>query len=339
GDYDVDGVTSTVQLVSLLRKLELEPRYGVPLRLEEGYGLSKQAIDRVFAGNIPKLFIALDCGTNAHEAIHYLREQEVDVIIVDHHQSKTQPPNNCVFINPHVNDAASAPWRELCTAGLVFKLLHGILKSRRAANDPRVDNIQLKDYLDLVAIGTIADLVPLHKENRILSWYGLHHLRGNVRNGVRALAEVSGISTGQEMVSSDISFKMAPRINASGRLADASLPIELLLDEDYQACCTRAEQLDTINRERQAIERTIAQEAEERAMREFNHEPGVVLYGAGWHPGVVGIVASRVSRRFNKPCVILGAEGDLAKGSGRSVEGVNLIEVFKGCSDLLGHWG
>lgn len=339
GDYDVDGVTSTVQLVSLLRKLELDPRYCVPLRLEEGYGLSKQAIDRVFAGNIPKLFIALDCGTNAHEAIHYLREQGVDVIIVDHHQSKTQPPNDCIFINPHVNDSASAPWRELCTAGLVFKLLHGILKSRRAANDPRVDNIQLKDYLDLVAMGTIADLVPLHKENRILSWFGLHHLRGNIRKGVRALAEVSGISTGQEMVSSDISFKMAPRINASGRLADASLPIELLLDEDYQACRTRAEQLDTINRERQAIERRIAQEAEERVMREFNDEPGVVLYGADWHPGVVGIVASRVSRRFNKPCVILGAEGELAKGSGRSVEGVNLVEVFKDCSDLLGHWG
>lgn len=339
GDYDVDGVTSTVQLVSLLRQLELDPRYCVPRRLEEGYGLSEEAIDRVFDGDAPDLFIALDCGTNAHDAIAYIRKQGVDVIIVDHHQTKTEAPADCIFINPHVNDAATAAWRHLCTAGLVFKLLHGILKSRREADDPRVASIQLKDYLDLVAMGTIADLVPLHGENRILSWFGLHHLRANGRTGVRALAEVSGIDAAQEIVSADISFKMAPRINASGRLADASLPIELLLDDDYQACRERAKQLDTMNRERQLIERAIVQEAEARAERDFADAPGVVLYGADWHPGVVGIVASRVSRRFNKPCVILGAEGELAKGSGRSVHNVNLVEILQRCADLLGHWG
>lgn len=339
GDYDVDGVTSTVQLVSLLRQLELDPRYCVPRRLEEGYGLSEEAIDRVFDGDAPDLFIALDCGTNAHDAIAYIRKQGVDVIIVDHHQTKTEAPADCIFINPHVNDVATAAWRHLCTAGLVFKLLHGILKSRREAHDPRVASIQLKDYLDLVAMGTIADLVPLHGENRILSWFGLHHLRANGRTGVRALAEVSGIDAAQEIVSADISFKMAPRINASGRLADASLPIELLLDDDYQACRERAKQLDTMNRERQLIERAIVQEAEARAERDFADAPGVVLYGADWHPGVVGIVASRVSRRFNKPCVILGAEGELAKGSGRSVHNVNLVEILQRCADLLGHWG
>lgn len=339
GDYDVDGVTSTVQLVSLLRQLELDPRYCVPRRLEEGYGLSEEAIDRVFDGDAPDLLIALDCGTNAHDAIAYIRKQGVDVIIVDHHQTKTEAPADCIFINPHVNDAATAAWRHLCTAGLVFKLLHGILKSRREADDPRVASIQLKDYLDLVAMGTIADLVPLHGENRILSWFGLHHLRANGRTGVRALAEVSGIDAAQEIVSADISFKMAPRINASGRLADASLPIELLLDDDYQACRERAKQLDTMNRERQLIERAIVQEAEARAERDFADAPGVVLYGADWHPGVVGIVASRVSRRFNKPCVILGAEGELAKGSGRSVHNVNLVEILQRCTDLLGHWG
>jgi single-stranded-DNA-specific exonuclease len=132
---------------------------------------------------------------------------------------------------------------------------------------------------------------------------------------------------------------MAPRINASGRLADASLPIELLLDDDYQACRERAKQLDTMNRERRLIERAIVQEAEARAERDFTDAPGVVLYGADWHPGVVGIVASRVSRRFNKPCVILGAEGELAKGSGRSVHNVNLVEILQRCADLLGHWG
>ena len=339
GDYDVDGVTSTVQLVSMLRTLGLEARYSVPRRMDEGYGLSRDAIDRVFGGEIPQLFIALDCGTNAHEPITYLRELGVDVIIVDHHQTKTQAPADCIFVNPHVNDSEDAPWRDLCTAGLVFKLLHGLLKHRREAEDPRVEGIQLKDYLDLVAMGTVADLVPLHAENRILSWFGLRHLRANGRIGIRALAEVSGIDGGQEMTSADISFKIAPRINASGRLADASLPIDLLLHQDYSECQKMAKQLDLMNKERQGIERSIAKLAEERAAAEFADEPGIVLFGDDWHPGVVGIVASRVSRHFHKPCVILGSEGDEAKGSGRSVASVNLVEVFQSCAHLLGHWG
>ncbi|TVP80170.1 MAG: single-stranded-DNA-specific exonuclease RecJ [Puniceicoccaceae bacterium] len=339
GDYDVDGVTSTVQLVSMLRSLGLEPRFSVPRRLDEGYGLSHDAIDRIFDGQIPQLFIALDCGTNAHEPIAYLRELGVDVIIVDHHQTKTAAPEECIFVNPHVNDPENAPWRDLCTAGLVFKLLHGLLKNRRAAEDPRVEGIQLKDYLDLVAMGTIADLVPLHGENRILSWFGLRHLRANGRMGIRALAEVSGIDSAQEMGGADISFRIAPRINASGRLADAALPIDLLLHDDYATCRGIAQELDAINKERQAIERGIAKKAELRAASEFADEPGIVLFGDDWHPGVVGIVASRVSRHFHKPCVILGAEGDEAKGSGRSVASVNLVEVFQRCAHLLGHWG
>lgn len=339
GDYDVDGVTSTVQLVSFLRSLELDPRFSVPRRLDEGYGLSRDAIDRIFGGEVPQLFIALDCGTNAHEPIAYLRELGVDVIIVDHHQTKTVAPEGCIFVNPHVNDPADAPWRDLCTAGLVFKLLHGLLKHRREAEDPRVEGIQLKDYLDLVAMGTIADLVPLHRENRILSWFGLRHLRANGRSGIRALAEVSGIDSGQEMAGADISFKIAPRINASGRLADAALPIDLLLQEDYSICRGIAQELDGINKERQKIERGISKKAQLRAASEFADEPGIVLFGDDWHPGVVGIVASRVSRHFHKPCVILGAEGDDAKGSGRSVASVNLVEVFQRCAHLLGHWG
>lgn len=339
GDYDVDGVTSTVQLVSMLRTFGLEPRFCVPRRMDEGYGLSREAINRVFNGEIPSLFIALDCGTNAHEPIAYLREMGVDVIIVDHHQTKTQAPVDCIFVNPHVNDPEGAPWRDLCTAGLVFKLLHGLLKHRREAEDPRAEGIQLKDYLDLVAMGTIADLVPLHEENRILSWFGLRHLRANGREGIRALAEVAGIDSGQEMASVDISFKIAPRINASGRLADASLPINLLLQDDYAVCRTIAQELDEMNKERQSIQQGIAKEAEERAAAEFADAPGIVLFGENWHPGVVGIVASRVSRHFHKPCVILGAEGDDAKGSGRSVASVNLVEVFQRCAHLLGHWG
>ena len=339
GDYDVDGITSTVQLVSMFRQLGLAPRFCVPLRMDEGYGLSLEAIDRVLGDNVPDLFIAVDCGTNSHEQIKYLRELGCDVIIIDHHQSKTVAPENCIFINPHVNDAEDAPWRDLCTAGLVFKFLHGLLKSRRSANDPQVAGLQLKDYLDLVAMGTVADLVPQCNENRILSWFGLRHLRANGRSGIVALAKISGIDTSQEMTSSDISFKLAPRINASGRLADATLPITLLLSEDPQVNQKIAEELDEINRERQSIQQRIIAEAEQRARAEFADAPGIVLFGRDWHPGVVGIVASRISRQFHKPCVILGAEGDSAKGSGRSVAAVNLVEVFEHCTDLLESWG
>lgn len=339
GDYDVDGITSTVQLVGMLRRFGLSPRFCVPRRLEEGYGLSHEAIDRVFDGEQPDLFIALDCGTNAHEPIAYLRSQGIDVIVVDHHQAKAATPEDVILVNPHVRDKASAAWRDLCTAGLVFKLLHGLLKSRREAEDPRVEDIQLKDFLDLVALGTIADLVPLHDENRILSWYGLQHLRANGRVGIRALAEVSGIDSGQEMTSGDISFKLGPRINACGRIADASLPIELLLGKEYDTCRGIAKELDAYNKERQSIERSITREAEARAMTDFADAPGIVLFNEDWHPGVVGIVASRVSRHLHKPCVILGAEGDMAKGSGRSVSTVNLVEVFQKCDHLLDHWG
>ncbi len=339
GDYDVDGITSTVQLVKMLQHFGLSPRFCVPKRLEEGYGLSRDAIDRVFDGSSPDLFIALDCGTNAHEPIDYLRCMGIDVIVIDHHQAKGSAPEGITLVNPHVRDTEEAPWRHLCTAGLVFKLLHGLLKSRREADDPRVGSIQLKDFLDLVGLGTVADLVPLHDENRILSWYGLQHLRANGRVGIRALAEVSGIASGQEMTSGDISFKLGPRINACGRIADATLPIELLLGNDFGSCRKIAVELDGYNRERQAIERGITRDAEARAEAEFADAPGVVLFNEDWHPGVVGIVASRVSRHLHKPCVILGAEGEMAKGSGRSVSEVDLVDVFHSCDHLLEHWG
>jgi single-stranded-DNA-specific exonuclease len=339
GDYDVDGITSTVQLVGMLRRLGLEPRFCVPRRLDEGYGLSREAMDRVFDGRLPQLFIALDCGTNAHEPVAYLVDLGIDVIVVDHHQAKEEPVSGCTLVNPHVLDTEDAPWRDLCTAGLVFKLLHGILRKLREVEDARVETIQLKDTLDLVALGTIADLVPLHRENRILSWYGLRHLRANGRAGIRALAEVSGLDNAKEMSSADVSFKLGPRINACGRLADATRPIELLLGKNPETCREVANELDALNKERQSIERAITKVAEVRADEEFANLPGVVLYGEDWHPGVVGIVASRVSRHLNKPCVILGAEGEMAKGSGRSVGHVDLVAVFHRCAHLLDHWG
>jgi len=339
GDYDVDGVSSTALLVTVLRRFGLNPRFIVPRRSEDGYGLSRSAIDRALEGGRPHLFIALDCGTNSHAEAHYLRELGIDVLVIDHHRSKERPLEHCLLINPHVHGNGDAAWQHLCTVGLVFKLCHGLLKQLRAENHPVAYRIKLRDHLDLVALGTVADLVPLVGENRILARHGLRILQDTLRPGLRSLMEVAGVKPEQGITPTDISFRLGPRINASGRLADAALSVELLLSEDAGFCGETARQLEAFNRERQEIERLITEEAERRIEAEYLGHAGVVLFAENWHPGVVGIVAGRVTRKYNRPCVVLGNEGELAKGSGRSVDGINLVEVLGSCCEHLSSWG
>ncbi len=342
GDYDVDGVSSTALLVMILRRFGLNPRFVVPRRSEDGYGLSRSAIDRALEGGKPALFIALDCGTNSHEEVAYLRGQGIDVLVVDHHRSKEAALTDGILINPHVESdetGADAAWRNLCTVGLVFKLVHGLLKQLRAENHPVAFRIKLRDHLDLVALGTIADLVPLTGENRLLTRHGLRIIEESRRPGLAALMEIAGVRPGQAVKPSDISFRLGPRINASGRLADAALSVELLLSEDPAFCAETARQLESFNRERQDIERGITEEADRMIESEFAAEPGIVLFSENWHPGVVGIVAGRVTRKYNRPCVVLGNEGDTAKGSGRSVDGINLVAVLGTCCERLTSWG
>lgn len=341
GDYDVDGVSSTALLVTVLRKFGLQPRFVVPRRSEDGYGLSRSAIDRALEGGAPHLFIVLDCGTNSHDEVAYLKGQGIDVIVLDHHRSKERPLDG-MLINPHVHvDEAGGDgaWRHLCTVGLVFKLAHGLLKQLRAENHPVAFGIKLRDHLDLVALGTVADLVPLVGENRILARHGLSILQESRRMGLKALMEIAGVKPANGITPIDISFRLGPRINASGRLADAALSVELLLSEDETFCRETAQQLDAFNRERQDIERKITEEAERMIETEFSGLPGIVLFSEDWHPGVVGIVAGRVTRKYNRPCVVLGNEGEMAKGSGRSVDSVNLVEVLGTCCDRLTSWG
>ena len=342
GDYDVDGVSSTALLVMVLRRFGLNPRFVVPRRAEDGYGLSRSAIDRALEGGKPHLFIALDCGTNSHTEAAYLRAQGIDVLVIDHHRSKEQPLEECLLINPHVHTCernSDGAWRHLCTVGLVFKLCHGLLKQLRAENHPVAFRIKLRDHLDLVALGTVADLVPLIGENRILARHGLRILQETQRPGLRALMDVAGVKPSLGITPTDISFRLGPRINASGRLADAALSVELLLNDEVAFCADTARQLDAFNRERQEIERAITEEAERLIEQRFMQDAGVVLFAENWHPGVVGIVAGRVTRKYNRPCVVLGNEGEFAKGSGRSVDGVNLVEVLSTCSEHLTSWG
>lgn len=340
GDYDVDGVSSTALLVSMLRRFGAAPRFVVPRRMEDGYGLSRSAIDRALEPGRPDLFIALDCGTNSHDEVAYLAAQGIDVIVVDHHRSKEKALEQGILINPHAHELpGDDAWRHLCTVGLVFKLVHGLVKELRSENHPEAHAVKLRDYLDLVALGTVADLVPLQHENRILARYGLRTLKEASRPGLRALMDVAGVRPGQDLMPVDISFRLGPRINASGRLADAALSVELILSDDARFCRETARQLDDFNRERQDIERGITDEAERMVETEYSGQPGIVLYADGWHPGVVGIVAGRVTRKYHRPCIVLGNEGAQAKGSGRSVDGINLVEVLGGCADLLTSWG
>ena len=340
GDYDVDGVCSTAILVSLLRRLGLDPAYVVPRRLAEGYGLTRTSIERALERGQPGLFIALDCGTNSHAEVAYLRSLGVDVIIVDHHRSTEPAATGAVLINPHVNPVAGDDaWRYLCTVGLVFKLAHGLLKKLRAENHPVALTIVLKDYLDLVAMGTIADLVPLRGENRVFARHGLRVLAETGRPGLLALMQVSGLRREQGLVPSDISYRIGPRINASGRLADAALSVDLLLSEDRIFTDRTARQLDELNRERQEIEREITERAERYVDEDFSAASGLVLFDEAWHPGVVGIVAGRISRKYNRPTIVLGNEGEFAKGSGRGLNGFNLVEILAACSACLESWG
>ncbi len=340
GDYDVDGVTSTALLVAVLQSFENYPAYVVPLRLEEGYGLSQRAVERALdKANKPDLFVALDCGTNSGAEAQYILNTGCDLIVVDHHQGKSELPERAILVNPHVADEASGRHSQLCTVGLVFKLAHGLLKSRRQRGDERAFEIKLRAFLDLVSMGTVADMVPLLHENRTFARIGLQELAKTQRVGLRNLMKVAGVASGHGVNPVDISFKIGPRINASGRLADASVAVELLLSDDAAFSMETSLQLDSFNRERQEIERAMTEEAMAQIAAGASERGGFVVYSERWHPGVVGIVASRVARAFNRPAIVLGREGALAKGSGRSIDGVNLVEVLAPFSDKLESWG
>lgn len=340
GDYDVDGVTSTTLLVTILKKLNLKTHFFIPRRMEDGYGLSHSIIERALSESTPQLFIALDCGTNSHEEADYLHQKGIDLIIIDHHKSKESLPKNALLINPHVFDGDDKPWSQLCTVGLVFKLIHALFKKLKEKQHPLAEKTKLRDYLDLVAMGTVADLVILSQENRILTSHGLRMINNASRPGVRALCKVSGLNLGQEMKPSDVAFRLGPRINASGRLADATLPVKMLLSDSEEESKRVAQELDTMNKERQDIERLVIIEAEKIVEKEKQHEThSIVLYGPSWHSGVVGIVAGRVARSYHRPSIVLGKEGKLAKGSGRSIPGIDLIKALTTCEDILESWG
>ncbi len=338
GDYDVDGVTAVTLLMSFLRRFGLDPKYYVPLRTGEGYGLSTAIVRRALARERPALFFVLDCGTNAVEQVAELRSRGIDVVIVDHHRSKTPAPPDALLVNPNSAFFSAPDYSPMCTVGLTFKVLHGVLKIMRSRRDPRSFDIILREYLDLVAMGTITDISPLVGENRTMVWFGLRQMKNTKRKGLRALIKASNIADTADISPVDVSHRIGPRINASGRLADASLPIELFLCRDEESCAEFARELSEMNRDRQEIERGIYEEALAQVEADAGTRHALLACGE-WHPGVVGIVAGKLARQFNRPCIVLGIEDGLAKGSGRSVPGVNLVDVLRPYGDKLDSWG
>ena len=333
GDYDVDGVTSTAILTEVLTSLGWRCSQYLPHRRDEGYGLSQAGVENCLSRHPTTLLLAVDCGSTAVEPIAWLNGRGVDVVVLDHHQLSDPLPPALALVNPlRSPEAAIDPF---CSAGLAFKLAHALVKHGREAGLPGFDTYNLKPLLDLVALGTVADLVPLVGENRILVHAGLDRLDGTSRVGLQALKRVA--RTRSPIGVYEVGFQLGPRLNAAGRLETAEDALRLLLCDREAEAHSLAEVLDLQNRERQEVEKRIAQEAGDRVRHRFDPERDrVIVEGdASWHIGVVGIVASRVLREFHRPTLILGGDGTVWRGSGRSVSGFDLAGALRDCSDLL----
>ena len=332
GDYDVDGVTSLALLAELLRSYGAHPELFLPLRMEEGYGLSPESVERCCEQHKPQLLIAVDCGTSSLAEIASLKERDIDVIVLDHHEPKSALPDCVAIVNPKTE--AGCAFEYLCSVGIVFKLCHALLKTRPA---PGFD---LKAHLDLVALGTVADIVPLEKENRVLVQRGMLELARSKRPGVRKLMEVAAVRS--PVAAEHIGFRLGPRLNAAGRLATAEKALRLLLTNDEKEAEELAALLDAQNRDRQEVERKICADAEKELEKNFDsaRDAAIVLGSRDWHPGVLGIVASRLARKYHRPTVLVAFDPTgLGKGSGRSIEGLSLVDALSRCADHLEKFG
>lgn len=332
GDYDVDGVTSLALLAEMLRCYGGAPELFLPLRMEEGYGMSRESVDRCCEQHDPQLLIAVDCGTASIAEIAELKRRAIDVIVLDHHEPKSALPECVALVNPKAETGCA--FQYLCSVGIVFKLCHALLKTRPA---PEFD---LKANLDLVALGTVADIVPLQNENRILVQRGILEITRSRRPGIRKLMEVAAVRA--PISAGDIGFRLGPRLNAAGRLATAEKALQLLLTRDEAEATELAALLDAQNRERQGVEKKVCAEAEEELGKIFNPErdAAIIVGGRDWHPGVLGIVASRLARKYHRPTVVVGFDSTgLGKGSGRSIEGFSLVEALGRCEKWLEKFG
>lgn len=338
GDYDVDGVTSTTLLTEMLGALGWSVNAYLPHRLDEGYGLSQDGVENCLKKFPVTLLLAVDCGSTAVASIAWLKQRGVDVIVLDHHQVATPAPEAVALVNPQLatrNPQPATDFTELCSAGLAFKLAHALVKRGREIGLADAAEFDLRPLLDLVALGTVADLVPLVGENRILVAAGLERLSRTLRPGLVALKQVAQCPP--TLGTYEVGFQLGPRLNAAGRLETAEESLRLLRARDLPEAMPIAQRLDAQNRERQRIERTIVEEVAGAVRARFNPATDFVIVEGQllWHIGVVGIVASRVLQEFYRPTIIVGGDGEQWRGSGRSIAGFDLAAALRECDDLL----
>ena len=339
GDYDVDGTTGAAVLVSFLREIGGAPLFYIPHRVDEGYGMSRQGVEHLRSQDV-SLIITVDCGISNADEVAFARDLGMDVVIVDHHQLPERLPEAAAaVINPQRADCAF-PDKGLCAAGLAFYLVIGLRANLRDAGWFEPDSVpDIRRHLDIVTLGTIADMVPLRGANRVLTRRGLVELGSSERPGIAALKEVVGLAPGA-VDAGTVAFQLGPRINAAGRMDAAVKVVEMLTTDSRETADAIARELDTHNRERreteaQVLDEALAQIEEKRLQDRWS----IVVGSRGWHPGVLGIVASRIVERFHRPTIVVGFEGAEGKGSGRSIRGFHMVRAMRRCAELLERFG
>ncbi|MCX8010145.1 MAG: single-stranded-DNA-specific exonuclease RecJ, partial [Ignavibacteria bacterium] len=331
GDYDVDGTNSAAMLYLFLKEIGGDVTIFIPHRLKEGYGISSSGIDEAYRLGA-KLLISVDCGITAVEETNYAKSLGIDVIVCDHHQPAQQIPDAVAVLDP-IKPGCNYPYKYLSGCGVTFKLIQGI------ANSIGMREVPMK-YLDFVAVAGAADIVPLTGENRILVKYGLERLNKNPRPAFKALIERAGLQIGN-LNSTQVVFTIAPRINAVGRLGDATRAIDLLISEDYQKAEYFADILEEENRERRKIDEETFSQAIQLIEQDddFKNKYAIVLHSEEWHPGVIGIVASRLVEKYYKPAIMLTTVEGTIKGSARSIVDFNIFEALQNCEKYLIQFG
>ena len=328
GDYDVDGVTGTAILLLSLKDLGIDATYYIPHRYSEGYGLNSNAIKNLFDEGV-KLIVTVDCGISNVIEIEYANSLGMEVVVTDHHNPPSVLPKSHSIVNPKLIDGNHRA-RELSGAGVAFKFAWGLYRSAGIK-----DSANLMELLDLAGLGTIADIVPLLDENRILAIYGLKNMNERKRIGLRSLIEAAGIK--KRITASSVSFAIAPRLNSAGRLEHASLSVELLITKDELIAKKLALELNRLNSKRQGI----GSQIQEEVFAKIGDKPerSIVLCGNSWNPGVIGIVASQVVNRYCRPAVLIGVNEGIGRGSARSIDGINIFNVLNECRDLFTDFG
>lgn len=329
GDYDVDGITSITIMYQFLTKLGAKVEYYLPDRLIEGYGLNNKALEGIKEKGC-QLVITVDCGITAVEEVEYAKKIGLDMCITDHHECSNLLPDAIAIVNPKQKDDTSH-FKMHAGVGVAFKCIMAIAKKLGLPDDSYLT------YLDIVAIGTISDIVPLLDENRIISKYGLEKMKHTQNIGLKALLDLLAF---KDLDSTMISFGVAPRINACGRMGKAGIAVELLLEKDEYKAKEIAKQLDSLNIQRQQVEKKIFDEAMlEIEQKQLDKQNAIVLYRENWHNGVIGIVASRLVNLYYKPVILLTKEQDVIRGSGRCQVGVSLYDSLTQCKELLIQFG